>query len=56
MKSSLTTGGLLVVKLPVVVALEEVSLLRVGPRDGGVDVVGQTLETQLDNVIINTHT
>ena len=46
-KSSLTAGGLLVVKLPVIVALEEVSLLRVGPRDGGVDVVGQTLETDM---------
>ena len=39
----LTAGGLLVVKLPVVAALEEVSHLGVGPRDGGVDVVGQTL-------------
>ena len=41
--NSLTAGGLLVVKLPVVVALEEVGHLGVGPRDGGVDVVGQTL-------------
>ena len=44
---SLTAGGLLVVKLPVLVALEEVRLLRVGPRDGGVDVVGQTLATKI---------
>ena len=43
MHHPLTAGGLLVVKLPVVAALEEVSHLGVGPRDSGVDVVGQTL-------------
>ena len=43
MHHPLTAGGLLVVKLPVVAALEEVSHLGVGPRDGGIDVVGQTL-------------
>ena len=48
---SLTAGRLLVVKLPIVVALEEVGLLRVGPRDGGVDVVGQTLIKRLVIVI-----
>ena len=48
----LTAGRILVVELPIVVALEEVGLLRVGPRDGGVDVVGQTLIKRLVMVIV----